>query len=286
MFDNFELKIAATTEGQIRLRIGGKGPATMLLHGHPRTHMTWGKVADALADHFTVICPDLPGFGGSFIPADSCNSEKSSKRAKAAVLKELMENLGFVSFNVVGHDRGSLTAFRLAMDYPQSVRRLITIDGLPVIEHLERADWKFARDWYHWFFFAQPEKPERAISSDPDAWYNNLSAELMGQEAYDDVLRAIHDPAVVHGMIEDYRASTRIDHLHDREDRDAGRQVQCKMLCLWSLRDDLQKIYGNPAAIWNCWARDVEGFGIDSGHHVAEENPEALASAITDFLLE
>ncbi|EPE96509.1 alpha/beta fold hydrolase [Rhizobium grahamii] len=285
MFVNFELKEVTTTAGNIRLRIGGKGPATMVLHGHPRTHMTWGKVADLLSNRLTVICPDLPGFGGSYIPEDRSNSENSSKRAKAAVLKELMEHLGFFSFNVVGHDRGSLTAFRLAMDHPSSVMRLITVDGLPVIEHLERADWKFARDWYHWFFFAQPEKPERAISSDPEAWYDQLSSEVMGEEAYQDLLKAIHDPAVVHGMVEDYRAGIRIDHIHDRQDRDAGRRIQCPMLCLWSLRDDLEKIYGDPVAIWRTWATDVVGFGIESGHHIAEENPQGLATAIANFLL-
>jgi haloacetate dehalogenase len=282
-FAGFELRTIAFGAGDIRLRVGGKGPAVLLLHGHPRTHMTWGKVADLLAPAFTVVCPDLPGFGQSYVPLDSPDSRHSSKQAKASSLLELMRRLGHDEFFLVGHDRGSLTAFRMAMDYPEAVKRLVLVDCLPVLEHLERADWKFARDWYHWFFFAQPEKPERVISADPEGWYDKLSPDLMGDEAYADILAAIHRPETVHCMIEDYRAGIRIDHLHDKADRDAGRKIHCPMLCLWSLRDDLEQIYGDPIAIWRSWATDVSGFGIDSGHHVAEENPGALAEAIASF---
>jgi haloacetate dehalogenase len=284
MFGGFDLRVKEVPAGPIRFRVGGEGPAVLLLHGHPRTHMTWGKVADLLAPSFTVVCPDVPGFGGSYVPPDAADSIHSSKREKAAALLELMRALGHDTFFVVGHDRGSLTAFRMAMDSPEAVRKLIVVDGLPVLEHLERADWKFARDWYHWFFFAQPKKPERVISEDPNAWYDKLSPDLMGDEAYADVHDAIHRPEVVHGMIEDYRAGIRIDHVHDKADRDAGRKIGCPMLCLWSLRDDLEQIYGDPVAIWKDWATDVSGFGIDSGHHVAEENPDDLAEAIASFL--
>jgi haloacetate dehalogenase len=168
-----------------------------------------------------------------------------------------------------------MTAFRTAMDYPEAVRRLITVDGLPVLEHLERADWRFARDWWHWFFFAQPEKPEQAILANPTAWYSAIKPDLMGAAAYDDLLDAIHDPNVIHGMIEDYRAGIRIDHEHDRADRVAGKTMACPTLCLWSAKDDLEKIYGDPVKIWRSWADEVSGYGIDSGHHVAEGTPPA-----------
>ncbi|MGG7576900.1 alpha/beta fold hydrolase [Rhizobium sp. Nf11,1] len=284
MFQGFSLDSVDVGPGSLRVRHGGSGPAVLLLHGHPRTHMTWGKVAELLAPDYTVVCPDLPGFGRSYQPADAPDSSNSSKRAKAEALVALMRRLGHENFAVVGHDRGSLTAFRMAMDHPDRVQKLVIADGIPVIEHLERADWKFARDWYHWFFFAQPEKPERAIMADPLAWYDKLSPELMGRPAYDDLIDIIHDPAVIHGMIEDYRAGLSIDHRHDREGRDTGRKVICPMLCLWSLRDDMEQIYGDPVAIWRNWAEDVHGFGIDSGHHVAEENPRALSQAIRKFL--
>lgn len=171
-----------------------------------------------------------------------------------------MERLGHHIFYVAGHDCGSLVAFRMAMDHPKLVRKLIIMDGLPVVEHLERADWKFARDWYYWFLSRSP-KPERAILADPIAWYGALRPDLMGRDAYDELVTLIHDPTVIHGMIEDYRAGIRIDHRHDCEDRDAGRRVRCPMLCLWSLNDDLEQIYGDPIAIWKNWADNVEGHG-------------------------
>lgn len=284
MFEGFQLQMIETSRGLIRVRTGGQGPAVMLLHGHPRTHMTWGRVADKLASSHAVVSADLPGFGKSYLPLDTPDSRYSSKREKAAVLIELMERLGHPRFSVVGHDRGSYSAFRMAMDHPEVIEKLVVIDCLPIIEHLERADWKFARDWYHWFFFAQPEKPERAILADPMAWYDQVSPDLMGTEAYDDLVSALHDPSVIHGMIEDYRAGLRIDHVHEREDRDAGRKVQCPTLCLWSIRDDLEQIYGDPLTIWRNWAANVDGHGIDSGHHVAEENPHDLAAALLEFL--
>jgi len=284
MFQGFDLATATTSAGPIRYRQGGAGPAVLLLHGHPRTHMTWGKVAELLASQFTVVCPDVPGFGRSYQPADAADSANSSKRAKAAALVEFMQSLGHERFAVVGHDRGSLVAFRMAMDHPAVVELLVVVDGLPVLEHLERADWQFARDWYHWFFYAQPEKPERAILADPLAWYGNIRLDVMDAAAYADLVLVVHDPAVVHGMVEDYRAGLRIDHIHDTADRRAGRKVRCPMLCLWSLRDDLEQIYGDPVLIWRLWAEDVTGFGIDSGHHVAEENPTDLAAAVTHFL--
>lgn len=168
--------------------------------------MTWGHVAERLASSLTVICPDLPGFGQSYIPPDTPDSWHSSKREKAKALVELMRYLGFGSFSVVGHDRGSYSAFRMAMDWPDAVRHLIVVDCLPIFEHMERANWKFAHDWYHWFFFAQPEKPERAISADPLAWYE-LDPDLMSPEAYDGVVSAVLNPSVIHGMVEDYRAA-------------------------------------------------------------------------------
>lgn len=152
MFENFVLEMIETQGGRIRVRHGGNGPALLLIHGHPRCHTTWAKVADLLAEEFTIVCPDLPGFGRSFIPPDDPDSTFSSKRVKASALLEAMGKLGHHTFSVAGHDCGSLVAFRLAMDHPERVSKLITVDGLPVIEHLERADWEFARDWYHWFF--------------------------------------------------------------------------------------------------------------------------------------
>ncbi|MBB5554137.1 alpha/beta fold hydrolase [Rhizobium lentis] len=283
MFSGMALDYVDVGEGTLRVRHGGYGPPLLLLHGHPRTHMTWGHVADLMTPRFTVICPDLRGFGQSFQPIDSEDSRHSSKRAKALDCVELMRALGYRKFGVAGHDRGSYVAYRLAMDYPEIVTKVAVIDSIPIIEHLERIDWQFARDWFHWFFFAQSEKPERAINVDPKAWYKTIRPDLMGEEAYADLMTAIHSPAVVHGMIEDYRAGLTVDRKDELQDRADGRRISCPLLCLWSTRDDLEYFFGDPREIWRLWATNVTGHGIDSGHHVAEENPADLANSLQLF---
>jgi haloacetate dehalogenase len=169
------------------------------------------------------------------------------------------------------------------MDHPDRVTRLAVLDAVPILDALERCDARFAEAWWHWFFFGQPEKPERAILADPDAWYRN-SPEKMGEENYADYRAAIHDPATVHGMIEDYRAGLGIDRAHDEADRRAGRTLRCPTLVLWSLEDDLEELYGDVLGVWRPWAPDLSGHGIRCGHHMAEEAPEQLADALLRFL--
>jgi haloacetate dehalogenase len=283
MFDGFTLETVGLSQARLRVRHGGAGPPVLLLHGHPRTHTTWWRVAPLLAARHTVVCPDLRGFGRSSKPADTADHAGSSKRAKAADCVELMAALGHRRFAVVGHDRGGLVAFRLAMDHPAAVTHLAELDCLPILDHLERCDARFATRWWHWFFFAQADKPERAILADPDAWYGN-TPEAMGGANYADYRRAIHDPETVHGMVEDYRAGLGIDRDHDEADRSAGRRIDCPVLALWSSRDDLALLHGDVPAIWREWATDVTGGEIESGHHMAEEAPDALARQLLDFL--
>ena len=185
MFEGFELAMFELPEATLRVRHGGSGPPLLMLHGHPRTHATWHRVAPVLAEHFTVVCPDLRGFGRSSKPLETPDHRGSSKRAKARDCVALMAALGFDRFGLVGHDRGSYTAFRTAMDHPERVDRIALLDGVPILEALDRCDARFAAAWWHWFFFAQAEKPERAILADPDAWYGG-TPEAMGPEAYED----------------------------------------------------------------------------------------------------
>lgn len=283
MFEGFMLETVELPDATLRVRHGGQGSPVLLLHGHPRTHATWHRVAPLLAASHRVVCPDLRGFGRSSKPADRPDHANSSKRAKALDCLALMRHLGFERFAVVGHDRGSYTAFRLAMDHPAAVTRLALLDGVPILEALERCDARFARAWWHWFFFAQPDKPERAILADPGAWYGG-SAEAMGEEAYRDFRAAIQDPATVHGMLEDYRAGLGIDRDHDAADRADGRRLSCPVLALWSLQDDLEELYGDVLAVWRPWAPDLRGRGLDCGHHMAEEAPEQLARELLEFL--
>jgi haloacetate dehalogenase len=285
MFDTFKLEFIEVPEATLRVRYGGSGLPVLLLHGHPRTHLTWHKVAPLLAKTHTVVCPDLRGFGKSSKPADTPDHALSSKRAKANDCVALMKQLGHEHFAVVGHDRGAYTAFRLAMDHPEKVSQLVILDGVPILEALERCTEKFARLWWHWFFFGQPDKPERAILADPDAWYDaDAAKKRMEKEAFEDFLEAIHNPATVHTMVEDYRAGLGIDRAHDETDREAGRQIICPTLVGWSLQDDLEELYGDVLAVWKPWTRDLQGFSIDCGHHMAEEAPEKLAFYLQTFL--
>jgi haloacetate dehalogenase len=285
VFEGFTLEHVDVGEVTLRVRHGGSGPAVVLLHGHPRTHTTWHRVAPLLAGEHMVVCPDLRGYGRSTLPPDRPEHAQSAKRAMAADVVALMGRLGHERFAVVGHDRGSLVAFRTAMDHPDAVERLVIMDGLPVIEHLERLNETFVRDWWHWWFMGQTAKPaEHVICADPDWWYRSLSPEAMGAENHADLWAALHDPAVVHGMCEDYRAGLRVDRAHEEADRAAGRRIQCPMLLLAASEDDID-IHGDPVEIWRPWAAGgIEGGSIPSGHHQAEEAPEAVAAALLAFL--
>jgi len=284
VFEGFQDVRVDVGEVVLRVRHGGDGPPVLLVHGHPRTGATWHKVAPRLVEAgFTVVCPDMRGYGQSGKAAIRPDHSQQSKRAVAGDLVRLMNELGHPTFSIVGHDRGCYVALRAALDHPDVISRLVVLDGVPISEALARCDAKFAHDWYHWFFFAQPDKPERAILADPVAWYT-ADPERMGADNYQEWLEAIEDPDTVRAMIEDYRAGLTIDNEHELADRAAGRKVRCPTLFLWSSKDDMEDLYGDPLAIWKSWADDVRGASLDSGHHVAEENPAALSEALVDFL--
>jgi haloacetate dehalogenase len=279
-FEGFDLaQVDGGAGATLRVRHGGEGPPVVLLHGHPRTHATWHMVAARLAPAHTVVCPDLRGYG------ESSKVEPYTKRAMANDVVGVMRALGHERFAVVGHDRGAYVATRLALDHPDVVERLAILEALPGLERLERTDWRFAASWWHWWFFGQLDKPaERVINADPDAWYR-VSPELMGDEAYADLQRALHDTDVVHAMLEDYRAGLREDREHDEAARAAGARIGCPLLVVSLLRDDPDLDYGvEIGEVWRAWATDVRTAEIDCGHHVAEERPGELAELLLPFL--
>lgn len=283
-FEGFTLERISVGDVALRVRHGGSGPAVVLLHGHPRTHTTWYAVAPRLASRFTVVCPDLRGYGESDKPPTTDDHAPYSKRAMAGDVVALMRRLGHERFAVVGHDRGAYVALRTALDHPERVSHLAVLDAVPIGAALARADARFAARWWHWFFFGQTARPaERVISADPDAWYRSDPA-AMGADNHADHRRAIHDPATVHAMLEDYRAGLGVDRAHDDADRAAGRRVGCPTLVLWATGDDLGELYGDVAAVWRAWARDLRVDPIDSGHHLAEEVPDELADRLAGFL--
>jgi haloacetate dehalogenase len=284
MFEGFIDEMVDLGDVQLRVRFAGEGPPLLLIHGHPRTSATWHRVAPQLiAAGFTVVCPDMRGYGHSSKPIIRDDHRQQAKRAVANDLAELMSQFDLDQFAVVGHDRGGHVGFRLAMDHPSRVTGLVIIDAVPIIEALERCDAHVAERWFDWFFLAQPETPERVISADPPAWYRP-NPHQMGAENYAELVDVINDPETVRAMLEDFRAALGVDREADRADRLAGRTIGCPTLVLWSRRGDVEVLYGDPLAVWKVWAEDLRGSSIDSGQHVAEENPDALVQALTGFL--
>ncbi|HEY8384053.1 MAG TPA: alpha/beta hydrolase [Microvirga sp.] len=284
MFGGFTFTKIATSGATIALRHAGSGPPVLLLHGHPQTHVMWHRIAPALAAEFTVVCADLRGYGDSSKPPTSDNHEPYSKRAMAQDCVEVMQALGFDRFAVVGHDRGGRCAYRMALDYPDRVTALSVLDILPTSEHFGRTEAEFALGYWHWFFLAQPHPlPERLIAGDPDVFYLRRGRHMFDPAALAEYRRCFSDPATIHAMCEDYRAGAGIDRVLDEADRQAGRRIACPVQALWANTGILPRLY-DVLGVWRDWAGDVQGHGIDCGHYLAEEAPEATLAALRPFL--
>ena len=289
-FPGFALEHADVSDGRLRLRRGGEGPPLLLLHGNPQTHAMWHKVAPVLAERFSVVCPDLRGYGGSFKPPASSDHAAYAKRVMAHDMVELMDKLGHPHFMIAGHDRGGRVAHRLAIDHPERVEKLAVLDIVPTIEHFERTDMAFALGYYHWFWFAQPHPfPETLINAAPEAWFfahtsrEPKPSDFFAPEALADYLAAARNPEMIIGMCEDYRAAATIDLLDDRASRAAGRRITCPLLVLWGLKGKIEKWY-DPLAIWRGYCDStVAGEGVPSGHYLAEEAPEAVIAHLRAF---
>lgn len=289
MFDGFTLEHIDTGEAILRVRHGGSGPPLLLPHGHPQTHVCWHAVAPRLARDFTVVCPDLRGYGASSKPPTAPAHEPYSKRALARDMLALMQGLGYERFAVAGHDRGGYVSYRLALDHPERVSKLAVLDIVPAGEAWRRADDRFMLRWWHWAFMAQPAPlAETFFGANPDVYYFRNGRERFHPEALADYLRAVHDPATVHARCkdyscEDYRANATCDRAADAADREAGTRIACPLLVLWAKRDDLEDLYGDPLAVWRAWADDTRGRGLDCGHYLAEEAPKEVFAELRAF---
>jgi haloacetate dehalogenase len=289
-FDGFTLSAIETPGGRIRLRHGGSGPPLILLHGNPQSHLIWHLVGPAMARRFTVICPDLRGYGESHTPPVTPDSAPYAKREMAKDIIAIADHFGHDKFRLAGHDRGGRVAHRVALDHPERVVQLATLDIIPTLEHFERADMAFALGYYHWFWLAQPHPfPEVLINAAPEVWFHYHTSrsprpnDLFHPEALADYLAAARRPANISGMCEDYRAAAGIDLVHDRNSRAAGLKVRCPMLALWGERGSLERWY-EVLTIWRAYCNEtVIGGAVDSGHYLPEEAPDAVIDWFNRF---
>ncbi|KCB29270.1 putative haloacetate dehalogenase H-1 [Bordetella hinzii CA90 BAL1384] len=290
MFEGFS-DVSATVDGiKIHALMAGAGPALLLLHGHPQTHAIWHKVAPTLARQFTVVVADLRGYGDSGKPPGEPDHANYAKRRMALDQVRLMQALGLPTFAVIGHDRGGRVAARMALDHPDAVSHLVTLDVAPTLAMYQQTSFEFARAYWHWFFLVRPSPfPETLIRADPDLYLKQtMGARSAGlkpfaPEAYAAYLRCLSDPATAHGICEDYRASVGIDLEHDQADLAAGKQIQCPFLALWG-RDGVIERCFDPLAEWRRWNPGVKGMALPCGHYIPEEAPEVLLDHVLAFL--
>ena len=290
MFENYETETVFVNGINVHCRIGGSGPAMLLLHGHPQTHVIWHKVADRLAREFTVIAADLRGYGDSDKPAASARSAAYAKREMASDQLELMRHFGFEEFVVLAHDRGARVAHRLALDCPDSVQRMILLDIAPTLSMYEQTNQEFARAYWHWFFLIRPSPlPETLIEADPENYLRAvMGARSAGmspftEEAFSEYRRCLALPGAATGICEDYRASAGIDLEHDREDIEKGNRVTCPLLVLWGENGIVGRCF-SPLDEWKKLASNVSGFALPSGHYIPEEVPDILMEHTMQFL--
>jgi len=285
MIAGFETCRAGVNGVEIGYEIGGSGPPLLLLHGFPQTRALWARVAPVLADRFTLVCPDLRGYGVSSKPDGvAAYSFREMGRDMAA----LMAGLGFEQFAVAGHDRGGRVGHRMALDMPGRVTRLAVLDIVPTHLILSALVWPVANAYYHWFFLAQPAPfPERLIGADPDFYFE---ASLTGWGAarladFDpdqlDAYRAAwRDPDTIRAMCNDYRAALEVDLDHDRADRD--RRITCPTLVAWGAAGAMGKAY-DVAAAWAGYADDITPAPMPGGHFFVDTHPENTIAVLRGF---
>jgi haloacetate dehalogenase len=256
-FDAFSTDTVSTRQTGIFVRWGGSGPPVLLLHGFPQTHVMWRLVAPLLARDFTVVCPDLRGYGRSGCPGSAPGHEPYAKRAMAQDMAEVMEHLGFAQFAAVGHDRGGRVAYRLALDHPGRVRRLAVLDIVPTGDAWEHAEARFALGYWPWSLLAQPPPlPERLLAAAPDAVIDaalggwGTAPEAFGPDVRAAYIAALSDPRHIHAICEEYRAAATVDRDHDAGDRRDGRRITCPVLVLWGAGGPLDTWYPTAGARW------------------------------------
>jgi haloacetate dehalogenase len=288
-FPAFRQSFVNTSGATINTLIGGKGPPILLIHGHPETHVAWHEIAAKLAERFTVVMTDLRGYGDSSKPDGGPDHVNYSKRAMGLDQVEVMKSLGFESFQAIGHDRGGRVLHRMMLDHPGAITRGVVLDIAPTDQMYGHTNQEFATKYFWWFFHIQDAPlPETMINAVPEVYLKahleeqSKTADAVTLEAFAEYLRCYRDPACVHAVCEDYRASVSID-MKDMQ-ADPGRKVSQPLLALWGAKGTVGKLF-DVISLWKLEAENVNGEGLPCGHLIPEEAPEALLAALDPFLV-
>jgi haloacetate dehalogenase len=291
-FDPIEIKTSAglTIRG-VRSQSDDERPPLLLLHGYPQSHLIWHRVAPRLSEHYTVIATDLRGYGKSDKPTGLPDHSNYSKREMARDQVEVMQALGFSAFYVCGHDRGARVAHRMAADYPDVVKRLMTLDIAPTLAMYEQTSMEFAKSYWWWFFLIQPAPfPETLITAAPETYlkkkigYGSAGLTPFTDATYAAYLSYMRDATTVHAMCEDYRAAASIDLVHDRADREAGKKLAMPLRALWGEHGVVNRCF-KPLEDWRRVATNVSGGTLPGGHYIPEELPDMLIAEIKQFFI-
>ncbi|HKK29305.1 MAG TPA: alpha/beta hydrolase [Alphaproteobacteria bacterium] len=289
MFEGFEEKRIVVGDNELYVRLGGSGPSLLLLHGYPQTHAMWHAVAPKLAERFSLVIPDLPGYGRSSGPLCDPDYRAYSKRTTAQTMADLMTQLGHRKFRLAGHDRGARVAFRLCLDHPERVEKYAALDIIPTLDMWEGLNADKALAGYHWQFLAvSAPVPETLIGKDPDFYLEHLLRRWAGNfdglttEALADYRTAFRKSEVIHATCNDYRAGASIDRADDQASRDAGSQIACPVHVIWG-EGYLNRRAGSPIEAWRRWTNKISETPLRCGHFVAEEQPDACARAMLGF---
>lgn len=282
---DFEYRRVPVAPGvALNVAIGGRGRPIVLLHGFPQTHLMWRHVAARLAADFTVICPDLRGYGASDKPAEA-DGDTYSKRTMAADIVALAAALGHERFALAGHDRGALVAFRAGLDHPATITQLACLDVLPTLDMWDVMHGVDAAVGFHLYLMAQPPGlPEQLIANSPDAFFGHF-LDIWGLDAFPAAIRAAYLDAcceAVPSIVADYRASATTDLEHDRADRAAGNLLRMPVTVL---QQDWGAALGfDAAARWRAWTEHLTHATVTSGHFMAEEDPDRITAELRALL--
>jgi len=279
-----ELGVADLSEVRLSYRRAGQGPSlVLLLHGWPQTMLCWRRVLPGLAAEYTVVAPDLRGYGRSGLATTGYD-----KRSSAKDMHELLNHLGYEAATVVGHDRGARVAHRWALDHPDDLRQVVLLDILPTREVMTTYDRASAIAMWHWFFHLQPELPELLLRGNVEPYLRHFLARPIASGAIDAetfaaYVSAFEEPSHLRASLADYRSGFGVDLQLDDADYEAGCQLTQPLLVLWGADGGLGD--KDVVAVWRRYSTDVRGHSIDDcGHYIPEEQPQALLAELLRFL--